>query len=765
MPRWARNSFRGINEDRAEHLLAEGFVADLRNLLARGGMLRTRRGWMRATDATDEIGPSGVDQWPNLIFSFDPEGLGGDERAKVPAPEEPYGSVETPPDPIADNGSNIIDVVSPDTGGSILLPDPDGGDATLPIQASLPGIVYDRCRFVLRFACSGFDGSGAETSAWLIDAAGVFSTPALNLDPAVTSGWADGLWEGTARVDGAADDVALVVKASAGQRQGVIASASFELPSFSVALPTAAEAGEEITVTVECQQAGYEGGGHGLALSFQRWAADSEEWLALGTSGLASIGEGWADGLWSDTFELGNLQGSTLVRAVLAYPGRGGDATVYAEMPVSLAEYTAAILPADVYADEPFDLLLSALDGAGNAIPNFAASRISLLWEIGSSETGPWAELTGVYAIDPIGETWVDGTATLAVQLSTEMLQEDSWLRVTVLLDGIPNSEDVARLDVVALEENILAAIYERQQAAGVPNESLINLEGTYNLSQLCTEANKFTGWDPGNPTFHWLDPESPWTDKTALPATVLDNSYFGLVDSGATAEVADLAALFAGVVAFRKGRVTVPEYGPFGTRILREGEATGSPATFDYVEGEWVVVTPQTPWSEIKSDAEDDWQQSGTNGLTGVWTGLALLGQYWTPSAYAMAFNREDLGCEDTFDTRRARTLSLWIKAKKAGDHDPESGYPTYSTFAAFGCGVVEGEYAQVSSNARGAGEANELPGIRWTGYPAFPSPWPTPEPDSNVHTEDNPDVGSSRRGWLADGWNVVVCEWSFDW
>lgn len=294
-----------------------------------------------------------------------------------------------------------------------------------------------------------------------------------------------------------------------------------------------------------------------------------------------------------------------------------------------------------------------------------------------------------------------------------------------------------------------LNAILERQKAAGVDTEDLIDTGGTYTLAQLCAEANKFSGSSANGVQWMAL---AGWSDKTATPGYVTDSDYFGIVGSGATVEVANAAALHIEVVKFRDSwRALSGELSLSPTvAVAYDGSYSGQ-NWVDLGDGEWI---DQEEWSVTKAGAEADWGVDSSPSSFGVTSRLQHVGQYWTPTASLDACVPDDAGT-DKPDTRVGRTLKLYIKGKPP--------IVPGASFDAFGCGCGNGSYGLAASKACSAGAANSLPGPRWSGYPGPPG-WPYNTPDRIVGYPwpGAPDDMYAARGWLLDAC-VLIIEWDF--
>lgn len=493
-------------------------------------------------------------------------------------------------------------------------------------------------------------------------------------------------------------------------------------------------------------------------LPAQTLEIDVETWGAeFAASALAVAVEGLRDGAWVEFPNLVDGDGNAVdwtahwtgasFSCPVAITGAGDfsqcrirvsrNGSLAGELEFDVAEDLLAYLaaPEEAVAGTAFDLTIVVRDRRANDLVLYAGQDGEL---VGTGTGG--AELSA----DSLETGWIagqwDGECSVSAECESFRIgMEYAGIEVGYLL-----------IQVRSAEYGALRGIYERQLAAGVATEDLIDREWEYySLGELCAEANKFAGSSTNG--VRWM-PFAGWTDKTAVPSYLTDAGYFGIVGSGATVEVENVAALYAEVIKFTTSF--------FGTVWTSGGDPSTPVAYSGYYEGQhWSDLgggeyQDQEAWSVTKSGAAGTWAEEASPADIGVYSKLALSGMYYTPTATLHAYLRDDVGIAYP-DTRQARTLQLWAKAVA----------PTAESaaFDALGCGVGNGVFGKCAEKTLSGGAANSLPIDRWSGATSYPS-WPATEP-SRLTGEDpgTPSLYSAAKGWLADGNPVVVIEWEF--
>jgi len=684
--------FAGVNASVEEHRLAPGEVPYALNLMMRSGSLRNRPGFRRIRDYTGNIGPLGVEQWPGLLIGFIPENIPnvlapaeGAESAgdldDILLPESTVGSELTASEPDEDN-SAITMPVPPDA-GETLLPNHDTPDEEGSIALALPGTVYSHCQFDIKATSDDCDGTGCALVVKTTDGTTVQAATLLET-PTVTSGWSENAWSGVAAIDDDGTNTLVWAQITKDGYKSLSGTAALLMPTFGVTLAQTAGTAT-LTVGISCNQANYVGDGDGLSLTWERW--NGSEWVSWSVTGEGSLTSGWSGGAWSDTVTADDPSGSTLVRVVLSYDGRGETLTDEAELTLDVAEtLTVNIVPEKVKTDVAFALTLTWLDAWGNA---YAADGTGVTLEAETSEAGspPWVEM-GTSGGD-LSSGWSNGvwSGTLTV-LGDEASYADNTLKVTAVKAGADLDSDTAIIDF-DYDQHVIDAILERQKAANIDSGDWLDAEGTYSLAQLITATNQLAAGVYGD---SFTDPDGyELPSGTNAVDELADATWVGITASGATNIVDDTEELFAVVVTLTyttKTKTVVSR--PYGE------------ARADALDPEYPWASPAAAWEAVLACwPEDETPHASGNAKVVVVVSDSGGSGDWHARFFKYALTWSVSG----LTTEVEKTAHLYFLA------DNDSSYD-------YGLQSVNGNWYLANSTSLGSATSGETAAYPTTGY-----------------------------------------------
>jgi len=475
---------------------------------------------------------------------------------------------------------------------------------------------------------------------------------------------------------------------------------------------------QNLTIAVETWGADFAPGDVAVAVEGRQGGA----WVAFPylTDGFGQAmdwGANWTGKTFSSTVAISQAGEFTAVRIRVSRL-----ASQIGELEFAVAEDMNAILTAAAlaYAEVPFDLDILVKDRRGNTLTLYDGTGASLGGECLGEEG---ATMTA----GSVATGWSDGQwfgqATISAACET--------FRITLSREAV-FTEALGSVDVSvqALSVAVIAAIRERQMAMGV--SPLIDVEGTYTLTGLVAEANKFTPALGGTGSHFWL--LASWAEGAAnAPTSAVAAVYFGEAGSGKTCIVANAKELYDGVVTFR--RTAAVNRGGWGCQHSYSGSYGPSAYGADP--------------DEVIDDAKATWAAAGAPARPDVATGLYRSGGYHSARCNGSVFG---IGSGLGVSTQVGRNLSVYIKGSDCegtGDREVE--------FTGHGIDVLKGVYFMYAEATLGAGVDNAVDGPHWSAYPEPPTDWFHEAPNNNW--------------WYLKGWGmdaassvVVLVDWSFD-
>lgn len=500
-------AFGGLRTDVEPHLVKSGELVDALNVVTATGAARKRRGFAKIANAG--VSPADWAYWPSLLYSFDPSGHGVDVAEAVPTPETPTTeeSQSTTP-PTTSNGGAWVDPGTGDDGQNNASGQINGSTPPKPqtkplLGITIPATVYKRVAFAVTAddANAEYAGAGAILTGYARNpSTGAMTAVGLTTTPAITSGWAAGIWNGVGKITGgiAGQVLGLLLKGG-----GATASdtATIAEPVFQVDVPATGTLQQAFTLVLTCQAAlggaaltAYDGSGTGLTVAAKGWNGSAWEALAAPTLS-GALSSGWVNGVWTGTATIADSLGYTRCKLEVVYNGAVSDDD---EITLDVGAVLSVTLPATIEESETFVMSLMILDDAGNPVYEVDQEKLTVTIEAYNGST--WAVFSGLRNGESSPDFSLGWTGGLWQGNSMNVLSDGGkqQLKVTMTYDGESASDTATFVNYAAV-----SGIKPRQQIAGITAawdendptnpEKLIDDSGTmrYSLAALKAYVNQ----------------------------------------------------------------------------------------------------------------------------------------------------------------------------------------------------------------------------------------------------------------------------------